>query len=409
MWSGNISLGGLTFYTYFLIFDCQGAFDVILGKPWLHEACAIHHYATDTIIISTDTETAVIGNVEDTNELPNTPTPEPAIATTPTQTSLDDLILTEVHHIEALHRTDGPFAESRWAQYLDIEPVNEDDDDTSQKSPETGVKWFTTRAEQKAIERAKWKECQMDNRKHRAEILDWLSREAEAIKKQTPEHDTTDTLEPAATQRQRIDQEYTDQWRQQRATIAIIQSFQDTNTNPLDIAATHSLINSERRLSNLRTKLDHLWQMASPTSDHDNTTHVHVANVVSNQDFAIDRGDNTSTQISDPFTSERVDEIIQKIELGPDLTDEQRERIKALVRDYADVFTLSLSEVRVVDWYKHHLNVDPSIKLPIRTSQRPVTEAQNSPFSDLTHCWPASWLDNSPFLMGHPSLAKILL
>jgi hypothetical protein len=98
----------------------------------------------------------------------------------------------------------------------------------------------------------------MDNRKHRAEILDWLSREAEAIKKQTPEHDTTDTLEPAATQRQRIDQEYTDQWRQQRATIAIIQSFQDTNTNPLDIAATHSLINSERRLSNLRTKLDHL-------------------------------------------------------------------------------------------------------------------------------------------------------
>jgi hypothetical protein len=126
--------------------------------------------------------------------------------------------------------------------------------------------------------------------------------------------------------------------------------------------------------------------MASPTSDHDNTTHVHVANVVSNQDFAIDRGDNTSTQISDPFTSERVDEIIQKIELGPDLTDEQRERIKALVRDYADVFTLSLSEVRVVDWYKHHLNVDPSIKLPIRTSQRPVTEAQNSPFSDLTHC-----------------------
>ena len=26
-----------------------------------------------------------------------------------------------------------------------------------------------------------------------------------------------------------------------------------------------------------------------------------------------------------------------------------------------------------------------------------------SPFSDLTHCWPASWLDNSLFVMGHPS------
>ena len=32
-----------------------------------------------------------------------------------------------------------------------------------------------------------------------------------------------------------------------------------------------------------------------------------------------------------------------------------------------------------------------------------------SPFNNLTHCWPASWLDNSPLLMGHPSLAKRLL
>ena len=30
-----------------------------------------------------------------------------------------------------------------------------------------------------------------------------------------------------------------------------------------------------------------------------------------------------------------------------------------------------------------------------------------SSFSDLTCCWQASWLDNSPCLMGHPSLAKI--
>ena len=63
-WSGNVNLGGMKFHTHFVIFDCQGTFDIILGKPWLHEARAVHHYATDTIIVSTDTESAVIGNVE---------------------------------------------------------------------------------------------------------------------------------------------------------------------------------------------------------------------------------------------------------------------------------------------------------------------------------------------------------
>jgi len=66
LWSGDISLAGIKFHTHFLVFDCRGAFDVILGKPWLHEARAIHYYATDTLVISTDTNTATINNTEDT-------------------------------------------------------------------------------------------------------------------------------------------------------------------------------------------------------------------------------------------------------------------------------------------------------------------------------------------------------
>jgi hypothetical protein len=33
-WTGDVSLGGMKFQTHFMIFDCQGAFDIILGKPW---------------------------------------------------------------------------------------------------------------------------------------------------------------------------------------------------------------------------------------------------------------------------------------------------------------------------------------------------------------------------------------
>jgi len=69
-----------------------------------------------------------------------------------------------------------------------------------------------------------------------------------------------------------------------------------------------------------------------------------------------------------------------KIELRPDLTDDQRNQIQNLIHNYADIFALTLLEVKVVNWHKHHLNIDPSIKLPTRTSQHPVTEAQKDWF-----------------------------
>jgi hypothetical protein len=97
----------------------------------------------------------------------------------------------------------------------------------------------------------KRKERREDNRKCRIEILDWLSREAAMVEEHRLTNNPTHTSEPAADQRRRLDKDYTNQWRNRRATIAIIQNLQDTNTNPLDLATTHSLIASERQLSNL--------------------------------------------------------------------------------------------------------------------------------------------------------------
>lgn len=57
-------------------------------------------------------------------------------------------------------------------------------------------------------------------------------------------------------------------------------------------------------------------------------------------------------RITDPFSPTRVDEILQQIEIGTDLTREQCEQVQELICEYTDVFALSLSEVRVVDWYR---------------------------------------------------------
>ncbi|KAF8068832.1 hypothetical protein FPV67DRAFT_1415511, partial [Lyophyllum atratum] len=110
---------------------------------------------------------------------------------------------------------------------------------------------------------------------------------------------------------------------------------------------------------------------------------VHAINGAQTEDFAINRGDGTSPRTQDPFSETRVEEILQKIDIGPDLTEGQREQVRSLVREYADVFALSLSEVLPVDWYKHKLNIKPDVKFPTRINQRPITEAQKSWFNEI--------------------------
>jgi len=72
--------------------------------------------------------------------------------------------------------------------------------------------------------------------------------------------------------------------------------------------------------------------MAAPDMNSTKIPQFNMANIVSDQEFTIDCGENNSTRISDPFATKRTDEIIEKIELGLDLTDDQREQVKSLVR-----------------------------------------------------------------------------
>ncbi|KZP14739.1 hypothetical protein FIBSPDRAFT_751431, partial [Athelia psychrophila] len=108
-----------------------------------------------------------------------------------------------------------------------------------------------------------------------------------------------------------------------------------------------------------------------------------MANIVDPPDFKLNRGPRESPRDLNAFSEERVSEILEKVQIGPDLTTEQHERVRTLIRDYADVFALSLSEVRPVSWYQHHLDIDPAVKLPQRAVQRPVTGAQGKWFYNM--------------------------
>ncbi|KAF8461478.1 hypothetical protein JB92DRAFT_2777769, partial [Gautieria morchelliformis] len=71
-----------------------------------------------------------------------------------------------------------------------------------------------------------------------------------------------------------------------------------------------------------------------------------------------------------------VKEITEKINVGPDLDITQREAVFNLVKEFTDIFTLSLSEVFPVDYTTHKLKGNPDCTLPTKVHQKPITTAQ---------------------------------
>ncbi|KAG6912435.1 hypothetical protein DXG01_014657, partial [Tephrocybe rancida] len=82
------------------------------------------------------------------------------------------------------------------------------------------------------------------------------------------------------------------------------------------------------------------------------------------------------TRLSDPFKPERVQEILKLVKIGNDLSDPEREGILALITEYADVFALSVSEVKPVKGAVHKLNIKPDAKFSTKIHQKPTTPPQ---------------------------------
>ena len=157
--------------------------------------------------------------------------------------------------------------------------------------------------------------------------------------------------------------------------------------NP-DINQLMKIVQSETRIKLLKNHMDTLREMAknrgeTPEDTNKETTTVNAMGDVTKDEFKINRGSNTSARVTDNFGEARVQEILKAVEVGPDLTEDQREQVHSLIREYADVFALSLSEVLYVDWYKHKINIDPEQIFPTRINQQPITEGQKEWFHNI--------------------------
>ena len=82
------------------------------------------------------------------------------------------------------------------------------------------------------------------------------------------------------------------------------------------------------------------------------------------------------TRMTDPFKPERVQEILRLVTIGDDLSAEERQEVQNLIRSFADIFALSVSEVRIVENAVHHLDIPTDTKFSLKVHQKPLTPPQ---------------------------------
>ena len=148
--------------------------------------------------------------------------------------------------------------------------------------------------------------------------------------------------------RRRQDKWYSNCWNKWWLTIALVKAYrEEAEADPVAKAELHMRIVSEQRITALKAKLSYLRQLASESGEVN--APILMTNVVTNQEFALNRGENKTQRMTDPWVKNRVKKILEKVEIGKDVTEEQRQKISDLVKEYVDVFALTMSEVRVVD------------------------------------------------------------
>jgi len=85
---------------------------------------------------------------------------------------------------------------------------------------------------------------------------------------------------------------------------------------------------------------------------------------------------NIFTHMTEPFKPAHVEEIQCQVMVGNDLTSTENSQVQALIAEFMDVFTLSVSKVKQVEGAVHWLNIEPNMKFSTKVHQKPLTPPQ---------------------------------
>jgi hypothetical protein len=110
--------------------------------------------------------------------------------------------------------------------------------------------------------------------------------------------------------------------------------------------------------------------VATTEADNDNPTLTEI------ETDALKENNNVFTRLTDPWKKERVEEILKQVKIGTDLTDEQHGQVLSFLAEWADIFALSVSEVKIVEGAVHRLDIPQGTTFSTKVHQKPLTTPQ---------------------------------
>ncbi|KAJ7701788.1 hypothetical protein B0H17DRAFT_1195009 [Mycena rosella] len=99
-------------------------------------------------------------------------------------------------------------------------------------------------------------------------------------------------------------------------------------------------------------------------------------NTISEASATPDPAPSIFTRDTDPFKPERVAQILKDVRVGADLSAEERVQVEDLIKEFADVFALSVGEVCIAEGAVYAPKIPVDMQFPLRVNQRPFTKPQ---------------------------------
>jgi hypothetical protein len=322
-WTGKVTVADVPKTGTFEVFDSNGAWLALFGKPLLEKFKAVHDYDSDTVKIPNNNGWKQLQNEHQYAKRPIQPTTQE---------------LSDRAETDTLKEADGP-KNSRYTTIPPMPKQTTDNQNINEQNESQPHEPFIQRGNgrYKRNQRLNSHIAGKERKRgpHREEKKDRTKRKTRPPQPETPTpfpSQSTAMTEPTPTD---------------HATPTEPETDQESNTWSIDTMSQDDNTGTEQKIL---------------SNDLDNTVF---------------------TRSSDPFKAERVDAVLAEVKIGDDLSDDQRTDVIQLIREFADCFALSMSEVTAVPGAMHKLNIPEGAKFKTKVNQRPLTSPQKEFFNEV--------------------------
>ena len=347
-WEGTIIVGDVKATGEFEVFDSGGGWDFLFGKPLLRAFKALHDYECDTITVKGPCVQSLLANAK------------PAIETE------NKMEVQMVENEDVFYDAEEGFDKADWDD--DDDYISEEEEwmeavqFQSPETPKVTVEDELDEEEEEQLIKMVERAIQDRLRAEQSIFQRMLEKQKVQLEKERTEHI-----------RQMWKEDLREQWKAWKGTGK--RRWYRWNSRASKPAKLNRAKSSEHS--------DRMTTTNDMNPDVNPSISVDIEATERNPGVCIFEIDSVEPNLytrnmgnEGAFRKERVDAIMKLIKIGDDLTPDQRQRVQALLRSYADCFALSVSEVRPVEGAVHRLNIPENTTFSKKVHQRPLTPPQ---------------------------------